>query len=159
MFTFQFLSRLSNEHRNVLKLVKNAMDHPSIEALLGLVYASCCQICERARAVRSKGFVCGQCQRRIVRIEQPYCGKCGLPYAGEISDPFTCMNCRTLRLAFDWARAAVVADQRNATLVAFVVASQEVDARALKRELSRHLPANAKALRRKYGLSVLSVWS
>src|SRR5262245_37796009 len=87
-----------------ISLVKRAIDNPWIETALGLIFASSCQVCERTRAVRSRGFVCAECCRRVIRVEPPYCGRCGLPYAGEISSPFTCNNCRDLPLAFDWAR-------------------------------------------------------
>jgi ComF family protein len=42
-------------------------------------------------------------------IRPPWCARCGLPYAGEITVGFVCSNCRELNLQFEWARASVVA--------------------------------------------------
>src|SRR5262245_44817413 len=81
-----------------------------IEALLGLVYCSLCQLCERERAGRPEGFVCQKCRFRVARVVPPYCNRCGLPYEGEVDHSFVCSNCRDLPLEFDWARAAVIAD-------------------------------------------------
>jgi ComF family protein len=38
------------------------------------------------------------------------CGRCGLPFPGAITESFECSNCRELDLQFEWARAAVVAN-------------------------------------------------
>jgi competence protein ComFC len=45
---------------------------------------------------------------RLVR--PPYCSRCGLPFPGAITDEFACANCREVELAFESARAAVVAE-------------------------------------------------
>jgi ComF family protein len=40
-------------------------------------------------------------------IEPPYCARCGLPYAGNITDRFVCANCKELEPFFSHARSAV----------------------------------------------------
>lgn len=83
-----------------------------LEALLGFFYPAVCQLCGEERATVDDGYVCGGCWSRpggVRFIRPPFCGRCGLPYAGAITGPFECANCRGLDLAFRQARAAVVA--------------------------------------------------
>jgi ComF family protein len=42
-------------------------------------------------------------------IKPPFCGRCGLPFEGDITTPFECTNCREMELHFRSARSAVVA--------------------------------------------------
>lgn len=85
---------------------------PWIRAALTLVYPEVCALCGAGEAGPEMGFVCADCRGRagnLRRIGEARCGRCGLPYDGEISDRFVCGNCRDLNLDFDAARAAVVA--------------------------------------------------
>lgn len=82
------------------------------DAGLSLVFPGVCELCGRQRAGAAEGYVCGECAGGVGHVSwvrPPFCGKCGLPYAGEISGEFVCGNCADLELAFDWARASVVA--------------------------------------------------
>jgi ComF family protein len=82
------------------------------DRLLSLVYPEVCQICGEAVATPGEGFVCGVCagDPAAVRfIGPPRCERCGLPYPGAVTGIFVCSNCEPLELAFDAARAAVVA--------------------------------------------------
>lgn len=83
-----------------------------VDAGWNLFYPPVCQICRTERAGPAEGYVCLRCQTgpggvRFVR--PPFCERCGLPFEGEVHQPFRCSNCADLRLAFAWARAAVVA--------------------------------------------------
>lgn len=80
------------------------------DAALGLVYPPICQICDHERAAARAGFVCRTCREQVRFITAPHCDRCGLPFAGEITGPFECTNCRELELHFDHARAAVTLD-------------------------------------------------
>ncbi len=80
------------------------------DTALGLIYPPVCQICGNERAPAHAGFVCRTCHAQIRFIEPPFCNRCGLPFAGEISGAFECSNCRELELDFDHARAAVTLD-------------------------------------------------
>jgi ComF family protein len=80
-----------------------------LEATLALVYSTVCQLCGERRARAAEGFVCTDCQRQVRFIVPPFCERCGLPYAGELSTPFTCANCHELELHFSSARSAVSA--------------------------------------------------
>jgi len=81
----------------------------SRDALLGLVYPNCCQICAEEPATSADGYVGAICRRSLRPIGEARCLRCGLPFAGDIHHEFTCANCAGLDLAFDSARAAVVA--------------------------------------------------
>lgn len=87
-----------------------------LDAALTLIYPSACQLCAERRARVEDGFVCGECQRQVRFIVPPFCERCGLPFAGELTTAFTCSNCRDLKLHFATARSAVTA--RGVTLEA-----------------------------------------
>lgn len=83
-----------------------------IEAVLGFLYPNLCQICRVERATAREGFVCAACRGKpgaLQFIEPPFCGRCGLPFEGDITNDFECTNCRQLKLHFQYARAAVAA--------------------------------------------------
>src|ERR1700761_5390758 len=80
-----------------------------LNAGLGLIYPEICQLCHQHRAIASDGFVCSTCWSQIRFIREPFCDRCGLPFAGEITTKFECSNCREMELHFRSARSAVVA--------------------------------------------------
>src|SRR5580692_7393897 len=79
-----------------------------LNAGLGLIYPEACQLCRRQRATLREGFVCSQCWTEVHFIQPPFCGRCGLPFAGELTATFECANCRELEFYFRFARAAVI---------------------------------------------------
>jgi competence protein ComFC len=86
---------------------------PWLDAGLNFFYPPVCQICRRERASAQEGYVCTMCwsSKPGVRfITPPFCGRCGLPFEGEITNDFQCGNCRDLKLHFTSARSAVVAN-------------------------------------------------
>src|SRR6516164_1616410 len=80
-----------------------------LKTALGVVYPEVCQLCKVERAGADTGFVCSQCSSRVRFIRPPFCERCGLPFEGNITTTFICMNCHGLRLYFSSARSAVVA--------------------------------------------------
>ena len=78
-------------------------------AFLAFFYPEVCQLCRNQRASPAQGYVCTECRSRVQFIRPPFCGRCGLPFEGDISTPFECANCRGLDLAFTSARSAAVA--------------------------------------------------
>ena len=76
---------------------------------LGFFYPEICQLCESERAPPQNGFVCAKCWQQVRFIRPPFCGRCGLPFAGELTTAFECTNCREMELHFSSARSAVVA--------------------------------------------------
>src|SRR5665213_427119 len=79
------------------------------KAGLGLVYPEICQLCRRHRAAARDGLVCPQCWSHVRFIRPPFCDRCGLPFAGDLTTTFECTNCREMELHFSSARSAVVA--------------------------------------------------
>jgi ComF family protein len=76
---------------------------------LGFFYPEICRFCETERASAKEGFVCRRCWTQIRFIRPPFCNRCGLPFAGDITTEFECANCREMELHFSSARSAVVA--------------------------------------------------
>lgn len=82
--------------------IKRWLDIP-----LGFLYPEACQICGHERATAIDGFVCRDCARKVRFVQPPFCERCGLPFAGEITSAFECSNCRGVDLHFSSARSAV----------------------------------------------------
>jgi ComF family protein len=82
----------------------------SFNTLLRLLYPEQCQICRAQPAAREDGYICQRClggKEGVAPVEAPFCGRCGLPFEGNITVEFTCWNCREHELHFRKARAAV----------------------------------------------------
>ena len=79
------------------------------QAGLALLYPEVCQLCGGQRATPGEGFVCVKCWSQVRFIKPPFCERCGVPVAGEITTAFECTNCRDLDLHFRSARSAVTA--------------------------------------------------
>lgn len=79
------------------------------DAALSFLYPEVCALCEKERATHRDGFVGPACRAEVNFIEPPFCSRCGLPFAGDITTEFECANCREMDLQFCWARSAVVA--------------------------------------------------
>ena len=76
---------------------------------LNLLYPPVCQLCHDQRAEARDGFVCAKCWSHVRFIRAPFCERCGLPFAGDLTTAFVCTNCNDLKLHFTSARSAVVA--------------------------------------------------
>ena len=76
---------------------------------LGFLYPETCQLCGEQPATAREGFVCRRCWTQVRFIRPPFCERCGLPYPGDLTAPFTCANCSEMELHFSAARSAVVA--------------------------------------------------
>ena len=79
-----------------------------LDAGLAFVYPEVCQVCKAARATPDECFVCVACRATVRRIEPPFCGRCGLPFQGAITQAFECGRCREADWAFSHARSAAV---------------------------------------------------
>lgn len=76
---------------------------------LALLYPEVCQLCHAEPATPREGFVGRQCWSQVRFIRPPYCDRCGLPFAGDITQAFICSNCHEVKLHFTCARSAVAA--------------------------------------------------
>jgi len=82
---------------------------PWVEGCLAFVYPHWCQICQAERATPENGFLCQTCRKEVAYVSKPHCERCGLPFPGDLTHSFECSNCQDRELAFEWARAAVIA--------------------------------------------------
>ena len=80
-----------------------------LNAGLALLYPEVCQLCKAEPATPREGYVGSQCWSQVRFIRPPFCDRCGLPFAGELTTSFVCANCHKLELHFTSARSAVVA--------------------------------------------------
>ncbi len=85
--------------------------------LLRLFYPERCQLCGSNAAGPAEGFVCGECEQSVRWIERPTCGRCGLPFEGQLDQSFECPNCVEGDFSFARARAAIVASGAGRELV------------------------------------------
>jgi ComF family protein len=81
----------------------------ALNTALGFFYPEVCALCKEEPATPDDGFVGAQCRRDVRFIRPPFCGRCGLPFQGDLTAPFECTNCRELKLHFSSARSAAVA--------------------------------------------------
>jgi ComF family protein len=80
-----------------------------VDPLLGLFYPNVCQLCEKEPATKRDGYVGAACRADVKFLQAPMCDRCGLPFAGDITQRFECANCQELDLSFKWSRASVAA--------------------------------------------------
>jgi competence protein ComFC len=76
----------------------------ALHALASLFYPATCVVC--AANVERSEYLCADCQRAAPRIAAPFCAKCSEPFAGAITQTFSCANCEHRVLHFDCAVAA-----------------------------------------------------
>ena len=81
-----------------------------LNPLAGLFYPDVCQLCEKEPATKAEGYVGKNCRAGVKFIQAPMCDRCGLPFAGDITQRFECTNCKELDLSFKWSRASVAAE-------------------------------------------------
>jgi competence protein ComFC len=72
--------------------------------LVSLVYPSSCAVC--AAIVEARAQLCRACADEAPRLRAPFCAKCSQPFAGAITDAFTCANCADRVLHFEAAISA-----------------------------------------------------
>jgi competence protein ComFC len=80
------------------------------DAALNLIFPPVCQICREERAGIQTGYVGGECWSQVRFVTAPFCQRCGLPYAGNVTGSFVCGNCEDVKFHFRFARSAVVAN-------------------------------------------------
>lgn len=81
----------------------------ALNTTLGFFYPEVCALCKVEPATADDGFVGAECRRQVRFIRPPFCGRCGLPFEGDLTGLFECSNCRELEFYFSSARSAVVA--------------------------------------------------
>jgi len=82
---------------------------------LDLLYPPRCAVCETS--LEHGRSLCSPCDADLPRLQPPFCQRCGEAFQGRIDDAFTCPNCDTLKLAFSFARPAMVRDERTLDMI------------------------------------------
>ncbi len=71
--------------------------------LVSLFYPPLCVVC--GGAIAPEEHLCVNCREKAPRIKAPFCAKCSEPFAGSITNTFTCANCANRVVHFDAAVA------------------------------------------------------
>jgi competence protein ComFC len=104
--------RLEPEYQLYEVATAKVKANPWFNALMGFFYPETCQLCGLARATPEQGFVCHNCASSAEFIHPPFCDQCGMPFDGAITGTFVCVNCKSIKLHFSSARAAVAAKDK-----------------------------------------------
>ena len=98
---------------------------------MDLLYPPSCAVCS---AALSHGHaLCQSCADDLPRLTEPFCQCCGEMFDGAIDGDFTCPNCHGLKLSFEFARPALVRDERTLDLIHRLKYKREIH---LARELA-----------------------
>jgi len=62
--------------------------HAWADTALSFIYPDVCQLCRAERATSREGYVGAGCRAEVRWIETPFCERCGLPFAGDITGEF-----------------------------------------------------------------------
>lgn len=84
---------------------------PFFSRFLDYIYPPHCYVCEVSLV--ESGSLCGECEDQLLRVERPFCERCGECFEGELSEKFDCPNCRDIEHAFDFAVAGLRNSQVN----------------------------------------------
>ncbi len=82
---------------------------------LDLVYPSACVVCQNG--LSDGRTLCGECDGDLPRLAAPFCQKCGEMFEGRIDGAFACPNCSHLKFSFEFARPAMVRDERTLDMI------------------------------------------
>jgi competence protein ComFC len=83
--------------------------------LLDLLYPPLCAVCQDALA--QGRALCPTCDQALPRLAEPFCQQCGEPFPGEIDGHFSCPNCSKLKFSFEFARPAMIRDDRTLEMI------------------------------------------
>ena len=86
-----------------------------LAGLLDGLYPPSCAVC--GVPLRHGRALCDDCDRDLPRLAAPFCQSCGEMFPGKIDGPFACPNCHELSFAFEFARPAMVRDERTLDLI------------------------------------------
>ena len=83
--------------------------------VLDWLYPSVCAVCDGVQ--RGGRSLCVACDADLPRLVPPFCSRCGEHFEGSIDGEFTCPNCSTLRFSFEFARPAMMLDDRTRAMI------------------------------------------
>lgn len=82
---------------------------------LDLLYPPSCAVCGTGLA--DGRALCDACDADLPRLAEPFCETCGEPFQGEIEGSFDCPNCSMLSFFFEFARPAMLRDERTLDMI------------------------------------------
>jgi competence protein ComFC len=82
---------------------------------LDLLYPPRCVVC--GLKLSDARALCDACDADMPRLEEPFCESCGEAFPGQIDGPFDCPNCCKLKFHFEFARPAMVRDERTLDMI------------------------------------------
>ena len=82
---------------------------------LDLLYPAECAVC--GTGLTHGRSLCGCCGDDLPRLAEPFCESCGEMFPGKIDGSFECPNCSDLTFSFEFARPAMVRDDRTLDLI------------------------------------------
>ena len=97
---------------------------------LDLLYPAECAVC--GTGLTHGRSLCGGCGDDLPRLAEPFCASCGEMFPGKIDGSFECPNCSDLTFSFEFARPAMVRDDRTLDLIHRLKYGREIQ---LAREL------------------------
>ena len=103
-----------------------------LEGMLDGLYPPSCAVC--GVSLKHGRALCDACDRDLPRLAAPFCECCGEMFQGKIDGPFACPNCHELAYAFEFARPAMVRDERTLDLIHRLKYNRQIH---LARELGR----------------------
>ena len=77
---------------------------------LDLLYPPSCVLCQEP--MRNGRYLCSACSDGLLRIEKPYCMKCGEDIEGHVPEDVLCAHCRRVNYSFEFALSVVRAEGR-----------------------------------------------
>src|SRR5688572_16529464 len=82
---------------------------------LDLLYPPICVVCGSGLA--DGRALCDACDADLPRLAEPFCRSCGESFPGQIHGPFACPNCSRLKFSFEFARPAMIRDDRTLDMI------------------------------------------
>lgn len=95
-----------------------------VSRALDLLYPTSCAVCDVG--LTHGEALCADCQQDLPRLAEPFCKSCGEMFEGKIDGPFACPNCSRLKFSFEFARPAMVRDERTLDLIHRLKYSREI---------------------------------
>lgn len=130
-----------------------------LAAFLHLIFPSPCRVCGLPLDAARRSLICGRCWGQVRRIAEPFCPRCGQPFASPVapeSGPgHVCGGCRERPPSFVVARAATLYET-GGTIRAAILLYKHGRRASLARHLGRLMTEAADGLfdRRQFDLLI-----